>query len=705
METTPYTPKHKVRIVTAAALFDGHDASINIMRRILQASGAEVIHLGHNRSAEEVVDAAIQEDAQGIAVSSYQGGHVEYFKYMKDLLAEKGAAHIKLFGGGGGVIVPEEIAELHDYGITRIFSPDDGRRLGLQGMINEILRECDFSTIPISLNGELEELSPVTWPSLAKAITVAERVGGNGSSAVDIPEAARQALREIEEKARQVHAPVIGLTGTGGAGKSSVTDELVLRFTRDFPDLAICILSVDPTRKRTGGALLGDRIRMNALEGERVYMRSLATRESGSEVSESVDEAIAVARAAGFDLVFVETSGIGQASSRITEVSDISLYVMTAEFGAPIQLEKIDMLDFADLVVVNKFDRRGSEDAYWAVAKQVQRNRTAFGQPLESMPVFGTMASHFNDPGVNGLYLALLEQLAEKTNRPWPSALPDTAPVAKMTTVTTRIIPPQRERYLSEIAETVRSYKSEARRQAEMARRWQHLMTARQVLSDAAAGDLDAAIAQISGQLEPHNRDLLAAWDAKRAKYRGDQFVYQVRGHDVVVEQYTETLSHLKIPKVILPRYQDWGAILEWQLLENVPGEFPYTAGVYPFKRTQEDPTRMFAGEGPPEKTNARFHFLAKDMPAKRLSTAFDSVTLYGEDPAHRPDIYGKVGVSGVSIATLEDMEKLYAGFDLVDPLTSVSMTINGPAAIILAMFFNTAVNQQVRRREEELGR
>lgn len=706
METTVYQPTHKIRIVTAAALFDGHDAAINVMRRILQASGAEVIHLGHNRSAEEIVDAAIQEDAQGIAVSSYQGGHVEFFKFMYDLLQQKGATQIRIYGGGGGVIVPEEIAELESYGIAKIFSPDDGRRLGLQGMINQILRECDFPTLPAALNGELKELEPTAWQHLARAITLAERVATGGP---DIPAGMREALAALEDRAKASPAPVIGLTGTGGAGKSSVTDELVLRFARDFPELSICILSVDPTRKKTGGALLGDRIRMNAIEGDRIYMRSLATRESGSEISQALDEAVAVGRSAGFGLIFCETSGIGQASSAITSLSDITLYVMTAEFGAPTQLEKIEMLDFADLVIVNKFDRRGSQDAFHAVAKQVQRNRQAFAEPLEAMPVFGTMASHFNDPGVNALYIALLTRLEEKTGKPWESSLASSAPVAQMTEVATRIIPPRRERYLSEIAETVRSYKAQARAQAQAARQVQQLEAAAAILRQrdpqADIEPLHAAAHDLSAALTPANKALIDQWAAKRAQYQGREFVYQVRDKEVRVEQVTESLSHLFIPKVILPDYSDHGLILQWQLLENVPGEFPYTAGVYPFKRTQEDPTRMFAGEGPPERTNARFHFLAKDMPAKRLSTAFDSVTLYGEDPDYRPDIYGKVGVSGVSIATLEDMEKLYDGFDLCAPNTSVSMTINGPAAIILAFFFNTAINQQVRKREAELDR
>ncbi|MEO7995400.1 MAG: methylmalonyl-CoA mutase family protein, partial [bacterium] len=613
-------------------------------------------------------------------------------------------SHIKLFGGGGGVIVPAEIAELEAYGITKIFSPDDGRRLGLQGMINEVLAACDFSTLPTTVNGELTHLTPTQWVPLAQAISMAELAASPESSA-QLPANAKTALDQVVATAKTTTIPVIGMTGTGGAGKSSVTDELVMRFLRDFPDLTICILSVDPTRKKTGGALLGDRIRMNALEGGRVYMRSLATRESGSEISGALDEAVAVARSAGFGLIFCETSGIGQASSAITEIADLRVYVMTAEYGAPTQLEKIDMLDYADLVVVNKFDRRGSEDAWAAVAKQVQRNRTAFGEPLESMPVYGTMASHFNDPGVNAFYLALLDQLEAKTGHPWPSSLGEKASVAQKTEVTTRVIPPKRERYLSEVSEAVRKYKAEAGRSAQAAQRWQGLEIAKTALGSSHAEALNAAIDQAKGELEPRLIALLTGWEAKHEAYTKDQFVYQVRGRDVVVEQYTESLAHLKIPKVVLPSYLGWGDILRWQLLENVPGEFPYTAGVYPFKRTAEDPTRMFAGEGPPERTNERFHLLSQGMPAKRLSTAFDSVTLYGEDPGYRPDIYGKVGVSGVSIATLEDMEKLYAGFDLVAPTTSVSMTINGPAAIILAFFFNTAINQQVRVKETELGR
>jgi len=662
-----YKAKHKIRFVTAASLFDGHDASINIMRRILQASGAEVIHLGHNRSVEEVVNAALQEDAQGLAVSSYQGGHIEYFKYMIDLLRERGGARVQVFGGGGGVIVPAEIKELQDYGVARIYSPEDGQRMGLQGMINDMLARCDFD------------------PSAKEPQTLAQTITALELGVLD------------PGKIKAGSAPVLGVTGTGGAGKSSLTDELVRRFRLDQGDaLKIAILSVDPTRRKTGGALLGDRIRMNAIHGANTYMRSLATREAGSELSAAIGGAIAACKAFGYELVVVETAGIGQGDAAIVPHADVSLYVMTPEFGAASQLEKIDMLDFADLVAINKFDRRGAEDALRDVRKQLQRNRQTFGVAPEAMPVFGTIAARFNDDGVTALYQALAAKLAEKGLKLKPGRLPRAA--SKVSSGASAIVPPGRSRYLAEIAETVRGYHALTAAQATLARERQQLAATKAMLGKDAP-EIDALLEK--KRLAPESQSLLDSWRDIVKAYSGDEQVVRVRGKEMRTALTQTSLSGTKVPKVALPKFEDHGELLRWRLRENLPGFFPYTAGVFHFKRDNEDPTRMFAGEGDPFRTNRRFHLLSREMPAKRLSTAFDSVTLYGFEPDERPDIYGKVGNSGVSIATLDDMKVLYSGFDLCDPATSVSMTINGPAPTILAMFFNTAVDQQV----EKLGR
>ena len=706
-----YKSKHAIRIVTAASLFDGHDAAINIMRRILQDSGAEVIHLGHNRSVLDVVRAAIQEDAQGIAVSSYQGGHMEYFKYMKDLLRKFNADHIKIFGGGGGVIVPHEIKELEEYGITKIFSPDDGRVMGLQGMINFILKECDFDTSAYAPKTFDPNVVEEEWRFTAGAITKAE------NDKLD--------NLEIIEKGRKQQIPVIGITGTGGAGKSSLTDELARRFLLDFPEKTIAIISIDPSKRKTGGALLADRIRMNTLSHtDNAYMRSLATRQANLATSQAADEAIDICKYVGYDLIIVETSGIGQSGTEVVDLSDISLYVMTSEYGATTQLEKIDMIDFADIIVINKFERQGSLDALRDVRKQYRRSRKLFDTekyPDEKLPVFGTRASKFNDSGVNALYLYLIDLVQERfPNNHFKSRLKEIADFPVGLSNREYIIPPERIRYLSEIADTVRDYKKWAKEQAKYARKLWQLINVKQSLKDATTPIdprdstprppfikdlpdhlldlLDQQIEWYRKQITEENLKLIEEWGNLKKRYSDEEFVYLVRGKEVRTKTYTTSLSHQRIPKVALPDFEDWGEILEWQLLENVPGRFPFTAGVYPFKRTNEDPTRMFAGEGPPERTNKRFHYLSKDSKAARLSTAFDSVTLYGEDPNERPDIYGKVGESGVSICTIEDMERLYAGFDLCDPSTSVSMTINGPAPIILAFFFNTAIRQQCRK-------
>ncbi len=708
--TTRYVPKNKVRFVTAAALFDGHDAAINIIRRLLQSHGAEVIHLGHNRSVAEIVDAAIQEDAQGIAVSSYQGGHMEFFTYMIDLLRERGAGHIKIFGGGGGVIIPREIEELEAYGVTKIFSPEDGRRLGLDGMIDVMIRAADFD--PADLDGiDPHRLTPERWLELARAITLVE--GGRELTIPDAP----------------ATAPVLGITGTGGAGKSSLTDELVRRFLADFPEQSVAVLSVDPTKRRTGGALLGDRIRMNVLGSERVYMRSLATRQAHRALSENIERSIALCRAAGFDLIIVESSGIGQADTEIVDVADLSLYVMTPEYGAPMQLEKIDMLDYADFVAINKFDHPRALDALRDVRKQYRRCHGLFEGPAdEELPVYATIASQFHDRGVNALYRGIIARLEERFGQAWhlershaePTGLPERHP----------IIPGERTGHLREIARTVRSYKSWAREQVRVADRLWQLTGARAILCarngsgeaedlwhlfeeivaaktplEPQLADLDAEIRRIAHELDDDSRELLAAWPRIREDYSGQEFSYTVRGRELKVPLTTTSLAGSRIPKVKVPDSDRWGEILEYLLLENTPGAFPYTAGVFPLKRTGELPTRMFAGEGGPERTNRRFHYLADPHPFSRLSTAFDSVTLYGEDPDTRPDIYGKIGESGVSICTVEDMERLFAGFDLCDPSTSVSMTINGPAPMILAMFMNAAARQQARKRLIESGR
>jgi len=695
-----YRPKNAVRVVTATALFDGHDASINIMRRMLQDSGAEVIHIGHSRSAEEVVQAAIEEDAQGLAVSSYQGGHVEFFKYIVDLLKEKNVPHIKVFGGGGGVIIPSEIKELEAYGVTRIYSPEDGAKIGLQGIINDQMRKMDFSTVNLN-NIEYEKLNVEEKHITANTITAVQeaKVQNDGS------------LEPIMEKLAQIKKnatpPVIGITGTGGAGKSSLTDELILRILRDLTDVHVAIISCDPSRRKTGGALLGDRIRMNAIETGRVYMRSLATREAQSELPASLPEAIAVAKASGYDIIIAETAGIGQGDSRITDLVDIAIYVMTAEFGAPSQLEKIDMLDYADLVVVNKFEKRGSEDAVQDVRKQVQRNRKAWTTPLDEMPVYGTIASRFNDDGVTAFYHGLLDLLNEKMGKDFTTSLPRTGVTCSSSK--TIIIPPERTRYLAEIADTVRNYHKDTEEQADALRRLWHLKEAEKSFDGADVADVvsqfKTAIAGAEADIDPETQKILEEWYVVKETYAKDELSYQVRGKEIKLPLYTESLSHSKIPKVCVPGYKDPGEALKWMRKENVPGGYPYTAGVFPLKRVDEDPTRMFAGEGGPGDTNKRFKLLSSAYPAKRLSTAFDSVTLYGYDPAIRPDIYGKIGNSGVSICTLEDMKLLYDGFDLCAPNTSVSMTVNGPAPMMLAMFMNTAITQQMDKFREKEGR
>ncbi|WP_223594933.1 fused isobutyryl-CoA mutase/GTPase IcmF [Neobacillus bataviensis] len=695
--TSKYQPKHHIRFVTASSLFDGHDASINIMRRILQSSGAEVIHLGHNRSVEEVVNAAIQEDAQGIAISSYQGGHVEYFKYMYDLLKEKGAPHIRIYGGGGGVIIPREINELHEYGIAWIFSPEDGRKLGLQGMIDRMIEECDFSTVTDDISEQIEKLPSGDVNAIAKLITMAELHVDKRNEAAATAEEVLEQVKSLEKG-----IPVVGITGTGGAGKSSLTDELIRRFINELPDKKVAILSVDPTKQKTGGALLGDRIRMNAIFSPNVYMRSLATRHSKNELSLAIKDAVAVTKAAGFDLVIVETSGIGQGDAEITEICDVSLYVMTSEFGAPSQLEKIDMIDFADLIVINKFERKGSEDAKRQVQKQYQRSHMLFEKDPSEMPVYGTIASQFNDHGTNALFAALIEKINEKMDTEWVTSFNKNAVVEKQNV----IIPTDRRYYLREISETVRGYHKKAEEQANIARKLFQLEGAIEAVQEPGViAALEAVKAETEAKLTPESKKILDSWEDTKKAYSGDKFVTRIRDKEIITILKTKSLSGLDIPKVALPKFKDYGEILRWVYQENVPGSFPYTAGVFPFKREGEDPKRQFAGEGTPERTNRRFHYLSKDDDAKRLSTAFDSVTLYGEDPDYRPDIYGKVGESGVSVCTLDDMKKLYDGFDLCHPSTSVSMTINGPAPIILAMFMNTAIDQQVKRKEAELGR
>jgi methylmalonyl-CoA mutase len=693
-----YTPTHKIRIVTAASLFDGHDAAINIMRRVMQSSGAEVIHLGHDRSVQEVVDCAIQEDANAVAITSYQGGHVEYFKYMKDLLQEKGAPHIKIFGGGGGVILPNEIEELHQYGISRIYSPDDGRAMGLQGMIDDLMQQSDYPVgDSVSLN--LEKLREKDAGTIARLISAAE----NFSELAET----QKILGTIKEEAEKAKIPVLGITGTGGSGKSSLVDEIVRRFLIDFQDKHIGIISVDPSKKKTGGALLGDRIRMNAIRNNRVYMRSMATRQSNLAVSKYIADAVDILKAANFDLIILETSGIGQSDTQILDYCDLSMYVMTPEYGAATQLEKIDMLDFADIVVINKFDKRGAMDALRDVRKQYQRNHKLFDQSPDEMPVHGTIASQFNDPGTNTMYRNLMDIIVRKTNAPLASKLEITGEMSEKV----YIIPPSRTRYLSEITENNRRYGSWAKDQAAIAQKLYGIQKTIETLQqsdiedkDRLCKELQEVYGKVVKDLDPKNLDVLTNWEQTKRQFQDEYYTFKVRDKEIKIKTHTESLSHTQVPKVAVPKFEAWGDILKWVLTENFPGYFPYAAGIYPFKREGEDPTRMFAGEGGPERTNKRFHYVSMGMPAKRLSTAFDSVTLYGQDPDYRPDIYGKIGNSGVSVPTLDDAKKLYSGFDLADPRTSVSMTINGPAPTLTAFFMNAAIDQQCERYIREQG-
>jgi len=697
-ETEVYRSVNPIRVITATSLFDGHDAAINIIRRILQDSGAEVIHLGHNRSVAEIVHAAIQEDVQGIALSSYQGGHMEFFKYMHDMLAENGAGHIRIFGGGGGVIVPDEIRELHQYGIARIYSPADGARMGLQGMINHMLELMDFSTI----DGEkidVDTAGPDNPLTVARLISAAEAALARKNGDID------QLRDRIRTRIPERKIPAIGLTGTGGAGKSSLTDELVLRLLHDNPDLHIGILCCDPSRRKTGGALLGDRIRMNAINTPRVFMRSMAVRRTSFELPVVLPDAVDILKAAGMDLVIIETAGIGQGSSNIFDLTDLSIYVMTADYGAATQLEKIDMLDYADLVVINKFDKEGSEDAVRDIRKQVQRNKKAFDRKPDEMPVFGTIAARFNDDGVTAMYRFLLDRLSEKTGVSLATSLKATR--SRVSSSKTIIVPPERNRYLSEIAETVRHYHRRTEEQALAVRKAWHLEQSAAMIADdeTVAARLKTEIENADAGILPETRKLLDQWAEILEAYTKDEFIYKVRDREIRVPLLTETLSHLKIPKIAIPALSDPGDTYRWMRRENVPGRFPFTAGVFPLKRIDEEPTRMFAGEGDPARTNRRFRLLSGSYPAKRLSTAFDSVTLYGFDPDTRPDIYGKVGTSGVSVCSIEDVKVLYGGFDLSAPNTSVSMTINGPAPLMLAMFLNAAIDQRIGRFEEENGR
>jgi methylmalonyl-CoA mutase len=712
IQVAPYKPKYKIRIVTAAALFDGHDAAINIMRRIIQTTGVEVIHLGHDRSVDEVVNCAIQEDANAIAITSYQGGHNEYFKYMRDLLVERGAGHIKIFGGGGGVILPSEIKELMNYGITRIYSPDDGRELGLQGMINDLVEQSDYA-IGDTLNGEINHLADKEIGAIARVI----------SSAENFPDVAKETLDKIHEQNKGSKTPVLGITGTGGAGKSSLVDELVRRFLIDFPEKTIGLISVDPSKRKTGGALLGDRIRMNAINNNRVYMRSLATRQSNLALSKYVNEAVEVLKAAKFDLIILETSGIGQSDTEIIEHSDTSLYVMTPEFGAATQLEKIDMLDFADLVAINKFDKRGALDALRDVKKQYMRNNNLWDTHMDDMPVFGTIASQFNDPGMNSLYKSIMDKLVEKSGADLKSSFE----ITKQMSEKIFVIPPSRVRYLSEIAENNRGYDVKASAQKEVAQKLYGIYKTIETVVEGKvildkSGIESESITKVSEEnkdflrllvaqfdrvkmdLDPYNWEVITGWDKKVNNYKQPIYSFKVRDKEIKIPTHSESLSHTQIAKVALPKYTAWGDILGWCLQENVPGEFPYASGLYPFKRTGEDPSRMFAGEGGPERTNKRFHYVSAGMPAARLSTAFDSVTLYGNDPGVRPDIYGKIGNAGVSICCLDDAKKLYSGFDLADPMTSVSMTINGPAPMLLGFFMNAAIDQQCEKYIKKNG-
>ncbi len=714
-----YKPKNKVRIVTAASLFDGHDAAINIMRRIIQSTGVEVIHLGHDRSVEEVVNTAIQEDANAIALTSYQGGHNEYFKYMYDLLQEKGASQIKIFGGGGGVILPSEIKDLMTYGITRIYSPDDGREMGLQGMINDMIEKCDFPTLPLPKRKKTNDVKSMLERkdinTIARLISIAE----------NRPEEYSELAKGFSpsEKTEKEESPVLGITGTGGAGKSSLVDELVRRFLIDFPKKTLAIVSVDPSKRKTGGALLGDRIRMNAIKNDRVYMRSLATRQSNLALSKHVSQAVDVLQAAKFDLIILETSGIGQSDTEIIEHSDVSLYVMTPEYGAATQLEKIDMLDFANLIALNKFDKRGALDALRDVKKQYMRNNNLWDTPMDKMPVYGTIASQFNDPGMNSLYRAIIDKLNDlSTSVGMNSSYEITSEMSEKQF----IIPPSRTRYLSEITETNRHYGKTTLEQKDIAQKLfgiyqtilsviesktkQSFLTENGLNEDVIASEakqsankeflslLFKEFSRVKMDLNPHNWQTITHWNSKKKRYQDEIYTFKVRDKEINIKTHSKSLSQLDIPKISLPKYEAWGDILYWTLEENVPGEFPYTAGIYPFKRTGEDPTRMFAGEGGPERTNKRFHYVSLGMPAKRLSTAFDSVTLYGNDPDLRPDIYGKIGNAGVSICCLDDLKKLYSGFELTNPMTSVSMTINGPAPMLLGFFMNAAIDQECEK-------
>lgn len=698
-EQKPYNPRNHVRIVTAASLFDGHDAAINIMRRIIQGTGAEVIHLGHDRSVKEIVDCAIQEDAQAIAITSYQGGHIEFFKYMLDMLKERGCGHIRIFGGGGGVILPDEMEELHAYGITRIYSPDDGRSMGLQGMINDLMEKSDVPTGHEIGDITAEKIGEKDIYAIARLISACE----------NYPDTVKDFIEELKNHSKQ--APVLGITGTGGSGKSSLVDEIVRRFLEDFPEKTIGIISVDPSKRKTGGALLGDRIRMNAINNPRVYMRSLATRQSNLAVSKYIKDAEIILQAAGFDLIILETSGIGQSDTEIVDHSDVSMYVMTPEYGAATQLEKIDMLDFADIIAINKFDKRGALDALRDVRKQYARNHQLWHEDPDTMPVYGTIASQYNDPGVNLFYKSLIDILNKKAEAGLNSGLHAGPEMSEKIF----IIPPNRTRYLSEIAETVRNYNRWAEKQAEVAHRYQVIGEAMEMVrgkrgrgeeekrggveaGEQGSGEvkvLEEELKRIETELDGRTKFIIESWPVKVASYRQPEYVFQVRDQKIRVKTYEESLAHTRVPKISLPKFKGMGDIVRWNLKENVPGEFPYAAGVFPFKREGEDPTRMFAGEGGPERTNKRFHYLSKGMPARRLSTAFDSVTLYGNDPDIRPDIYGKIGNSGVSICCLDDAKKLYSGFNLADPKTSVSMTINGPAPTMVGYFMNTAIDQQ----------
>ena len=711
---TPYKAKNKIRIVTAAALFDGHDAAINIMRRIIQATGVEVIHLGHDRSVEEVVNCAIEEDANAIAITSYQGGHMEYFKYMYDLLKEKGTSQIKIFGGGGGVILPEEIEELMTYGITRIYSPDDGRKLGLQGMINDMVKGCDFPTGE-HINFDVTNLKSKNATLIAQAISGAENYSVKHADFIS----------KVTKLASTSTIPVLGITGTGGSGKSSTIDEIVRRFLLDFPNKTLGIISVDPSKRKTGGALLGDRIRMNSIKNNRVYMRSLATRQSNLALSKHVSNALDILKVAEFDLIILETSGIGQSDTEILDHSDVSMYVMTPEYGAATQLEKIDMLDFADVIALNKFDKRGALDALRDVKKQYQRNHNLWDSSIEDMPVYGTIASQFNDPGTNELYKVIIENISNKTGIQFNSSFNylDETPKKQF------VIPPNRTRYLSEITENNRLYNQIAEKQKEIAQKLYGIFKTIEtvvknkveliengldedsILNKISENDskqlvslLFKEFAKLKMDLNPYNWQLILNWEEKKQRYKNEIYTFKVRDKEINIKTHSKSLSHTQIPKVSLPKYEGWGDVLKWILQENVPGEFPFTSGIYPFKRQGEDPTRMFAGEGGPERTNRRFHYVSLGMPAKRLSTAFDSVTLYGQDPNIRPDIYGKIGNAGVSICCLDDAKKLYSGFELTNPTTSVSMTINGPAPMLLGYFMNAAIDQECEKYISENG-